>query len=492
MLKLIRRIKEAYGDLNVVIKATIWFTCVNFFIRGLGLITVPLFTRLLPMDQYGDLTLFYSSVSILLIFSSWDLQYGAYQKGLFKYSDDIDAFTSSTTLFCSLSTVIVLLVLFIFKDFFSRFLWIPDELFFVMALYVFCRPAYSNWAVLKQKDYQYKPVTIVTLLVSVCSVIASVLSVLLIKRTGSVKVTAEYAVHICAYLPIFLLSLHIRSLKNNLAQIKEHWKFIVCFQAPCVLHSLSLILLGQADRIMIGKYISSASAALYGVAYNFSNVIIIFQNSLEQAVLPWRYRKLQAKQYDEVGNISNLILLVIGFIVEGFVLVAPEVFKLLLTREYYESVWCVPPIALSVLYIYMYTLFTSVEAHFEKTQYIMYTSVTCTILNIIMNYFAIKYIGYVACGYTTLISYMFFALLHYMFMRKVLRTFAPGESVFNMKGMLGIVFSMTAIVMGTTLLYEHMIIRYVALALLAIGLLIYRKKIIPLFKFMLRETRSRF
>ena len=127
----------------------------------------------------------------------------------------------------------------------------------------------------------------------------------------------------------------------------------------------------------------------------------------------------------------------------------------------------------------------AVNAHleyFEKTKYVVIVSVSCGIINIILNYFCIGIFGYIACAYTTLLSYALFALGHHYFMIKTLKSCEINAEVADSRLIfftsLGILLASICI----TLLYEMPIIRYTILTLMCLVLYINRKRIIMLFK----------
>jgi O-antigen/teichoic acid export membrane protein len=86
---------------------------------------------------------------------------------------------------------------------------------------------------------------------------------------------------------------------------------------------------------MIDKFSDSTKVAFYSVAYSLAAVIILVQNSFNHVLKPWRYKKLEAKEYAQVKNLSNSMVVLIGAVIIAFMLVVPEVFKFLFQKEYY-------------------------------------------------------------------------------------------------------------------------------------------------------------
>ena len=134
--------------------------------------------------------------------------------------------------------------------------------------------------------------------------------------------------------------------------------------------------------------------------------------------------------------------------------------KLLFTNNYYDAVWSIPPIAASVYFMFLYTIFVNIESYFEQTKYVVYVSVTCGIVNLFLNYICIRCFGYIACGYTTLFSYILFALGHYYFMSKIISKEILGVNLFDKKFifMLSVLLVLLSVVF--TIFYQWWVIRY--------------------------------
>lgn len=50
---MIVKIRGIYNKLNIGIKASIWFMFCNIIQKGITMLTVPIFTRLLSTEEYG-------------------------------------------------------------------------------------------------------------------------------------------------------------------------------------------------------------------------------------------------------------------------------------------------------------------------------------------------------------------------------------------------------------------------------------------------------
>ena len=70
------KIIQKYKNSNVAIKAALWFTICNLLQKGITMISMPIFTRLLSTEQYGVLTIYNSWYSIISIIVTLNLAGG--------------------------------------------------------------------------------------------------------------------------------------------------------------------------------------------------------------------------------------------------------------------------------------------------------------------------------------------------------------------------------------------------------------------------------
>ena len=84
---------KRYRNLSLQAKAAIWYTICNLLQKGILLIAVPIYTRILSPEQYGAYTVFLSWLEIFEILATFRLSWDGYTVGLTKYSNDRDRYT---------------------------------------------------------------------------------------------------------------------------------------------------------------------------------------------------------------------------------------------------------------------------------------------------------------------------------------------------------------------------------------------------------------
>lgn len=224
--------------------------------------------------------------------------------------------------------------------------------------------------------------------------------------------------------------------------------------------------------------IGASEAGIYSLAYSLSQIMKLFNTALTQTIEPWLYKQIKAEKFREIGKVAYPAWAGIAILNLLLIAFAPEAVKIFAPSSYYEAIYVIPPVAMSVYFIFLYAFFAVFEFYFAKTKLVAVATIAGAVLNIILNYFSLRTFGYLAAGYTTLICYIVYALMHYLFMIKICKTENIPANVYDLKMLFGI--SVVFLILGFALLltYNYPIIRYFSISLSVILLFVFRKKII--------------
>lgn len=477
---MISKALRKYNEMAPVARASFWFVFCNLMLKGIGFFSAPMFTRLLPDEEFGRQSIFLSFQELFLILATWEIQLGTYQRGIYKFKDDIETYTVATQALINLLTIFFSILVFVCFPVIQVVTGISSKIMVLCSVFFLVRPSYDCWLIRKRSAYEYRPAVIVTLIYSLMNVIVPIAALLLIERTAEIKISASLIASICICLFTYLPHVkYIRLIKHRLT-VRKYWIYTIRFVPPLMLNGLSNLVLGQADRVMIERMVGASQAAYYSVAYNVAMAISFIQSAIDQVAIPWRYQKMEEKKYADVCSVSNLLLIGIACMVLIFILISPEMITLLFPENYRKAMWCIPPVSASIYFIFLYSLFVSFETYYEETKYVMYVSVTCGLLNVLLNYVAIQSFGYIACAYTTLFSYICFAIGHYCFAKKMIRDKAGDIPVINLRMICWISFVLLVTSIVITLIYPYIYIRY-GLFVAFLGILwFHRHKIISI------------
>ena len=473
---MISKIFEKYNKLSNPAKASLWYAVCNVLQKGISFIVVPIYVRLLTTTEYGQYTVFQSWRDVLIIIVSLNLYCGIFTKAMVDYRDERDRYTSSMQGLTTVLTIAWFIIYCSGKNFWNSIFDMSTITMILMFLYFLVYPSLSFWSVRQRVDYKYRPMMMVTMSLSV---LTPVISLILLKFT----VLRENAV-IWGFLFVqiafglyFYLSQFI---KGKCFIDKTYWLHALKFNIPLIPHYLSLIVLAQADRIMIKNICSTDKAGIYGLAYSVSMLMTILTSAINNSLVPWIYEKLKEKDYQAIKGVTNKICILTGILTFAAILIAPEIVAILGTREYYEAIWIIPPVSMSAFLTFCYGLYSNVEFYYNKTHYVMIASSVGAVLNIILNWIFINAFGYLAAGYTTLASYVVLMLMHYFFVKKICNKDLGRINVFDNKSVFLMCLALLFLMFLSILLYELSLIRYVVIAIIIVLIIIQRKKIASL------------
>ncbi|MDC7292851.1 oligosaccharide flippase family protein [Butyrivibrio sp. DSM 10294] len=431
---------KKYGNLPDSVKASAWNTFSSIIQKGISILTIPIFTRMMSTQEYGEVSLYSSWYAIIAIFGSLNLYHSTTFNGLTKFENDKNGVISSfQSLTFVLSAAIFLLSL-IFKDYWFRLTGLSEIYILMICVSVASFSAFNYWTAKERYDYRYKSVVVYSLIISILS---PILAIVLI-NTSKYKALARAIAYTIVQVIVGVIFLVYNS-KNDRKYINtKYWKYALFMNIPLLPHYLSSIVLSESDRIIVGRICGKDSVALYSLAYNIGMMMIVVITAINNSITPYIFKTLKK---DNVNNLKKISLLIAVFIMCMCMLsmtIGPEIVSTLGTKEYNDSIWIVPPIACSVYFCFLYPLFSTIELFFEKTFFVSVSSLIAAIINVALNYMFIPKYGFYAAAYTTLFSYIVYALMHFFFSEVILKKknragkFFDGFLLFGI-GVLGIV-----------------------------------------------------
>lgn len=475
---MIKKIYKHYMKIPASVKASIWFVVCNAFQKGIQFITVPIFTRLMTTEQYGQYTVYQSWLGIVSIFATLNLSAGVFNNGMLKYKANREKYIASMQGLSTTSTLCVIFLYLLTSNLCDKLFGMPHVLTAAMFMEMLFSPALQYWSMRQRYEFKYHALVVVTLSISVLNPLLGLLAVYATEEKGIARVLSSAIVNIGVGLAFYIYNL----IKGKKWYDKQIWIFALTFNIPLIPHYLSSIILAQSDRIMIEKMFGESKVAIYGVAYSISMAMNIIVSSINSSFAPWTYQKCADKNYLAIGEISNILLIFMGTICLLPVVVAPELMRIVAPASYAEAVWIIPPVSLSVYFIFLYSLFGNIEFFFEETKFIMTASVIGAVSNIILNAIFMPAFGYIAAGYTTLFCYIIFAYAHYRFMLKTCQEHIKALHIYSAKTIL-LTTSLLFVVCGMTMVFYRLpLIRYGILLIGGIITFLFRKRIVWLYK----------
>ena len=474
------KLKTKYSSMPVQVRASLWFLVSTFMQKAVSVISTPIFTRLLTTQQYGEYNVFQSWMGIITVIVTLNLFYGVFLQGLVKFEHEAKIYASSlqglTLALCSFWTVIY----FIFHDFFNQLFELNTVQMSFMLIMIWTSAVFQFWSAEQRVNNKYRLLVGLTILVMIAQPAIGIVLVQLSDAAykATARILGMVIVNIAAYTWCFFVQMK----RGKTFFSKKYWLYALKFNLPLVPHYLSQTLLYGSDRIMISRYVSESAAGIYSLAYSVAVIMTMFNTAITQTMGPWMYRKIKERKPQDIAPIVYSAMLIIAAANLTLIMLAPEAISIFAPPEYSDAKWVIPPVALSVFFMFMYDMFASFQFYFEKSWFIMAASVFGAALNIGLNYLFLSprwfNFGYVAAGYTTLICYILYALCHYLCMRWVCKKHMDGAKVYDAKVLLGVSLCLVASGLMLSMTYEVPILRYSLVGIILLLLIVFHKKVI--------------
>lgn len=458
-------------------KSAIVFLAATLFSKGLAFLTTPIFTRLMSLEQIGKINLFSSWYSLISTIVTLSLTSGGFVLALKEFNQERNQYISSILSLTSINAILISIFYFIKPSFWNNITGLSSRLMILMLIGFLVAPASDFWFARQRYEYKYK---VSGVLIIVSSVTASVLSIFVVLNLNRIKATNIAEGRLMAnYIVIFGMAFIIwfsTLIKGKTFYNKKYWRFSLKLSLPLVGYSVATQILNTSDRIMIGKIIDNSAVGIYGTLYTVSSLSIMVWSALNSSFEPYLYQNM-SKEDHKIKEISLGLLGLYGVIANILIFCAPEIVKILTTKEYYESIVIMPPIAAGIFFIAVSNLYSNILVYLKKTQYIMIASGIAAILNVILNAIFILKFGYIAAAYTTLIAYIIMAFIliisaRYEYNKKE----GNLNNIYDNKKIIIISFVVVICSFLGMFTYDYTIFRYLCIIILIILCIISLKK----------------
>lgn len=245
---------------------------------------------------------------------------------------------------------------------------------------------------------------------SVAGLLISVALLLFGLQGGEIVILGAACVTLAA-----LLFLPQHALKVDYSQPKKieygtALKTVLSYGVPAALINLFTVGLSLADRYIIGSQMGAEPVAIYGASYDIAEKTIFFVNSmllLSSSVIGFRIfeQEGEAKAADFLTRLMRLYLLAAPPLVLVLALLAPQIIALLLPAKYGEGESVLAIVAAAGLCVGVLHRYSLLLSFHKRTDLIMWCSACALFVNIISCFLLLPKYGIVGAAYSTLIAY---------------------------------------------------------------------------------------
>lgn len=450
---------------NQVIKSGVWYIISNVLIRAVGILTSPIYTRMLSTAEKGIADSFNMWLTIINSITCLCLIYSV-GRAKIDFSEKFDEYLSAIQTLSSTFTLIT----------FGFFLWKFSGIFqgeftfpmlVMMFVYLVIFPSIDYMQYKYRFNYQYKENIIISIIICISTVILSVVFMAVLPNDRALgKITGTV-------IPVIIVGIwcYITILRSGKVIFKkEYWLYALKIGLPTIPHGLAMVLLARMDMVMILSFCGASDAGIYSTGYTIATLLSVVTNAIGQAWLPWFNEQLHIEKREAIKK-NNLLLMQLGcFLTLGFIVVAPEATKILCHSKFWGCIWVIPAVAIGTLCQYFYTNYVNVELYYKKTFLIALNSVIAAFLNYTLNSIYIPLFGFVAAAYTTLVGYFALMILHYLSTRWILKI-----KIYSDAAYFGLMVGTGILGISILFLYHTILLRY-GISILLLGFFAFMKR----------------
>lgn len=469
---------KRWKEIPLTVKVSVSYIFCSIVQKCLSFITLPLFTRLLTPNQYGQYTVYQSWLGIMSIFLTLNLAYGSFSTAMVKFEKERDSYIASIEGICLVLSIIFLIIYFPFENWWNKLFQLPTLFVLLMIIEIMCSTAFQLWSGKKKFEFRYKSVIGITFLLSFSSPLLAYLLIQMMQENGYARILGYSLVTIAIGGMIFVLNL----IRGKKFYSSEYWKYALNFNVPLTAYYFSQAIFNQSDRIMISHICGEGEAAMYGVAYNLAMMLTFVLNAINSSYIPWFYRKIKEGKAEDNQTVSCELAFIMALMLLCVIWFAPEIIEIMAGEKYALAVPVVVPISMSTLLLFYAQLFINVEFFYEEKGRLVWASIGAAILNIGLNAILIPRFTFVVAGYTTFASYVVFAICNYFAMK---RTLSNRQELAKMYKMLWLITIFVVFMAGSFLgmvLYNCFLIRIIISLFMLIIVFYFRKHLFGIFE----------
>ncbi|MCX7928960.1 MAG: oligosaccharide flippase family protein [Patescibacteria group bacterium] len=433
--------------IHKLLKDTFNYIPARIIPAALGVISVAVFTRFFPPNEYGKYMLIFTTTTLLTVISShWVgqaiLRYRA-QYVVAKESKIFIKYFFYTMLLITAALIFFAAILY-FP--FNPYLKDYRQYYVISFLIVVSNVWFNNLLSLLQADLKSFQFSIYTILNSVLKFVLSLLLVLFISR-DIIHLLTGY------FLSVFLLIVPMifavqcdgrfaeKQYENN--HNKKAMKFFVflkqifAYGVPMIGWFLGAELLSSLDRYMLQFLRDTAEVGIYTCNYNLvSSAISLVAMPLLTAAHPIIMEIASTKTVNSTEYIQNMIKLFSRYflilslpILSFFIAYSSEFADVFLGVEF-RSGNIILPIILGGLFTWCFAMFGHKGLELRgKTNVMLLFMLLSISAKIVLNFLFAPKFGYIATAISTLVCFLLYALLVYFGTRSDIKWYIPWGSV---------------------------------------------------------------
>lgn len=411
------------SDHKALLKHSRNYLIANLATKALLFISIPIYTRLLSVEEYGIINVFMSTIAVASVLLTMNTEVAISR--YYYDSNDINEFKRFVGSSVNLVACVIIVTSAIFLLFVKP---ISELLSFNVVLTISILPValYSIINSIFEQIYnpmlQSKRIAIVSSVKTYLAFALSIVFILLLKNE-------KYMGYVWGtVLAMFVLAIYLyRQIRPyyTFCFDTKHLKYILVFSLPYLPYSLSGVIIAQFGRLLISNDAGFETAGVYSFASNISMILLVFIGVVHQAWNPYYFRYMNDTDYKSIDVDYDMIWRITLLVGVGVSIFGQEIGWIMGGEEYWESLYILP-LLVSGYVFYQWAYVYMRNCIFAKRTFWNAISVVAGgISNVIISYFLIPIYGVLGVSLAFCVSYLILLLTSYISNKFILRVYVP-------------------------------------------------------------------
>ncbi|HFU3723411.1 TPA: oligosaccharide flippase family protein [Streptococcus suis] len=395
-----------------LIKSGLIYTIGNVLLQGLAFITLPIYTRVISQEVYGEYSLYTSWVTIISLFIGLQTS-GSLTIAKVKYPKDYTRYSAHAFSVSNLFFLVTFGIILFFQAQISELLGFSKT---VVIILFFQSYATYVCGFFGQYFIQLQRATANLMLSAFIAISSTFLSIFLIFKLDDDFIARVIGGLLPLIIMVIITYVYIYS-KGRTFIRKEYLSFTLAISIPLIFHHLGHQVLNQLDRLMIGTIMTSKDVALYSFGYNMGMIIQIVLGNINIAWIPWFFEARKKKDPALQDTIRKYLSIAV-FLTLGYLTIFPEFSQLMGGEKYSEANSFIPMIIVSYFFSFLYTFPVNVQFFYENTKMVPVGTLIAGGINAGMNLLFIPRMGIYGAAISTALSYFALLVIHHYISKK--------------------------------------------------------------------------
>lgn len=392
--------------------------------KALVFISIPIYTRLMTVHDYGVMEIFISTIGIIHVLLTLNTEV-AVSRYYYEAKDegDFKDFVTTTVKLTSMVWAMMTLITLAFSPILAQALSFPLLLTIALIPVATYQSINSIFTQIYQPLLQSRKIAIVTSVQAYLAFGLSVLFIILLKENkyyGYALGTITAMVVLAVYL--------VRQIRPYVGKGKiqnEHVKYILNFCLPYIPYTLSGILLAQFGKIVMSKYGGFEMAGIYSFTSNIGMMMMVLISVTNSAWNPYYLQYMTNKDYRSIDKDYNLIwrVTLVGGV--ALSLFGKEIGMMLGRPQYHAYLYVLPLLVLGYIFYQWSYVYLRSTAFAKKNIWNAVAIIISGVSNILLNIFLITRYGVIGIATSFMVSYLILLIGSYIINRYVLKQYVP-------------------------------------------------------------------